>query len=542
MYFAPYMQYVRSIGTVAFAGILLSTLPGCRKDAGPARWDIDVALPLFTTQLTIGDLIPDSLLAVGADGTVSLVYTSALFAVDLDTLLGLPDTSFIYAYAFPLPGNDQFNLPAGFPVISQNNVLRFDLPQVQLSRLDIRSGELQVDMRNKITSRVLGHFEIPSGQFPDGVNALDMAVDPGTPSAPAMATLIRDLSGTRFDLRGPTYNQVNTLTTNVAATLDPDGSGATVTNQDSVVVQVGYNALITAYAKGYFGTNTISQEEEESRLTLFDRFVAGSLDLDQVTMRLHVENGVGMDIQVRLNTFQAVNSRTGVTVDLQNALLQGPINLNRATDLGNGFTPSHYLRTLDNSNSNIDAFVENLPDRVRYGVEILLNPLGNISNGNDFLYYESELKADLELEVPLSIIASGLTLENFSRPDLPGDAENPALDRGTLHLLATNGFPFDARVVLELVDEENTLLSTIEVDGAVRAGNIGPNGLVSSVTRSTLHAPLDAFQVDLLYAGARLRTRVVFDTDADLGHVRVLDSYALDLQVTVDGNYIVNGQ
>ncbi len=542
MYFAPCMQYARSIGTVAFAGILLSTVQGCRKDAGPARWDIDVAAPLLTTRLTIGDLVPDSLLSVGPDGMVSLVYTSELFAVDLDTLLGLPDTSFVYAYAFPLPGNDQFNLPAGFPVISQNNVLRFDLPEVQLTRLDIRSGELQVDMRNKINSRVLGHFELPSGQFPDGVNTLDMAVDPGSPGAPAMSTLTRDLSGTRFDLRGPTYDQVNTLTTNVAATLDPDGSGATVTNQDSVVVQVGYNELITAYAKGYFGTNTITQEDEESRLTLFDRFVGGSLDLDQVTMRLHVENGVGMDIQVRLNAFEAINSRTGVSVDLQNAILQGPINLNRATDNGDGFTPSHYQRTLDNTTSNIDAFVENLPDRVRYDVEIQLNPLGDISNGNDFLYYESELKADIELEVPLSIIASGLTLENFSRPDLPGDAENPTLQHGTLHLFASNGFPFDARLLLDLVDDENNVLSSIPVDGMVLAGNIGPNGIVSSATRSELHAPLNSEQVDLLYAGARLRTRVVFDTDADLGHVRVLDRYALDLQVTVDGNYMVNGR
>ena len=53
---------------------------------------------------------------------------------------------------------------------------------------------------------------------------------------------------------------------------------------------------------------------------------------------------------------------------------------------------------------------------------------------------------------------------------------------------------------------------------------------------------MNGAQVDLLYGDARLRTRVVFDTDAQLGHVRVLDSYFMDLQVTVDGNYIVNGQ
>lgn len=542
MYFAPYMQYVGSMRTVAFAGIIFLLLQGCRKEDGPARWDVDVALPLLTTRLTIGDLVPDSLHAVGSDGTVTLVYASELFAVDLDTLLGLPDTTFSYAYAMPLVGNDQFSLPAGFPVISQNNLVRFALPQVQLTRLDIRSGDLHVDMRNMINSTVLGQFGIPTAQFPDGANTLSVAVGPGSPGQPALGTVTRDLAGTRLDLRGPTFDQVNSLATNVAANLDPEGSGALVTNQDSVVVQVRYNNLVAAYARGYFGTSTITRTDQESRLTLFDRFVGGDLDLDQVSMRVHVENGVGMDIQVRLSSFQAYNSRTGAVVDMQHAIMQGPINLDRAVDHGNGFAPSQYQRVLDNTNSNLDAFIENLPDRVRYGVEIQLNPLGDISNGNDFLYYESRLAADLEMEVPLTLIAADLTLEQFSKPDLPGDAEHPGIEQGTLHLFANNGFPFAARILLDLVDEEGNVLSTVPVEGSVQAGHIGTDGLVNAPVRSTVHAPLNSAQVALLYGEARLRTRVAFDTDPQYGHVRVLDTYAMDIQVTVDGTYMVNGQ
>lgn len=542
-YFAAYMEYERPLRSVAFWSLLfLFTASGCRKDAGPASWDVDVAAPLLTTRLTIAHLIPDSLVSTGADGAVTLVYRSELFAVDLDTLLNLPDTNFTYPYAFPLPPNDQFNLPAGFPVISENNLVRFNLPQVQLTRLDLREGELRIDMRNKIASRVTGEFQVPSANFPDGNSTLSVTVEPGTPANPSFANVLRSLAGTRFDLRGPNFNQVNTLATNVSAALDPAGTGATVTNQDSVIVEASYRGLVTNYAKGYFGMNELTFPEEQSRLGLFDAFVGGNLDLDQVTLRVKVENGVGMDMQVRLNSFQAINSRTGSTVDMQHSILQGPINLNRAIDHGNGFTPSYYENILDNSNSNVDAFVESMPDLVRYGLDIRLNPLGDIGNGNDFLYYESKLKASIELEVPLAIIATDLVLESVAKPDLPGDSANRAIRQGTLHLFATNGFPFDARVVLDIVDLERNVLSSIPVEGTIASAFLGSDGLVQSTTNSAVHAPLTPDQVDLLYGPGRIRTRVVFNTADQSQHVRILDSYALDLQVTVDGTYIVNGQ
>ncbi|HOY30037.1 MAG TPA: hypothetical protein PLR96_13765, partial [Flavobacteriales bacterium] len=186
--------------------------------------------------------------------------------------------------------------------------------------------------------------------------------------------------------------------------------------------------------------------------------------------------------------------------------------------------------------------IENMPDEVRYGLDIRLNPLGDISNGNDFLYFESALKASLELEVPLAVIATDLVLENVAKPDLPGDAETPAITEGTLNLFANNGFPFDARIVLDIVDLERNVLSQLQVEGEVPAGLLGPNGIVSTPVRSSVSARLTPAQVALLYGEGRIRTRVVFNTDAATGHVRIYDHYGMDLQFTVEGNFIVNSQ
>jgi hypothetical protein len=295
------------------------------------------------------------------------------------------------------------------------------------------------------------------------------------------------------------------------------------------------------YAKGYFGSRVVNIGPDTSELGLFDAIIDGTLDLDEATLRLRLENGFGADIQIALQDVTAMNTRTGAVVDLQHAILPGPINLNRALDQGNAPSASVYQNTLNNGNSNIDQFLENLPDRLAYRMQLRLNPLGDISNGNDFLYAQSELKASMELEVPLRIMASGLTLETYSTPELPGTAAGHALNDGTLTLYATNGFPLSAGLQLAIVDAEGTVLSEIPVSGSVPSAPLGPGGIVSSPSTGTLSVHLSAEQVDLLYANTRLRSRVVFSTSSATQHLRLLDRYAFDLQITAAFNYLVNG-
>lgn len=536
------MQYERPTLWVAFLGsVFLSTLAGCRKEADPARWDIDVLGPLITTRFTLSDILADSLQDIAEDGSITLVYTEELFSIDLDTVLVIPDTTFLYPYAFPLPGNDSFDLPAGFPVITENNLIRFNLPDVSLRDLTVQEGVLELRMRNKINSRVNGRFTLPSAVFSDGSNILETSVAAGTPAAPSFSTAIRDLAGSRFDLRGPNFNEVNTLATSVNAQLDPNGTGATVTNQDSVVVEASYRDVVPRYARGYFGTRTIASGPEVNRFGLFDDFISGTLDLDRVQLRLNVENGIGMDLRVRLNRFQAVNTRTGTSVDMEHAILNGPINLDRALNTGNGFQPSHYQTTLDNDDSNVDAFLENLPDEIHYDLDVELNPLGNISNGNDFVYYDSKLRAELELEVPLALIATDLVLENIVKPDLPGDENDQVIHSGTLKLFATNGFPFDAQVVLDIVGPERDLLSSVPVSGTITSGWLDPDGIVQATTDSELSADLNEEQMELLYGEGRFRVRVVFNTADQTRHIRLLERYMLDMQFTLGARYFVNG-
>ena len=514
-------------------------LTGCRKDDTPSRWDIDALAPLVTTSFSIRDLLADSLLVTAADGGLTLVYSSELFSVDLDSVLSAPDTNFFYRYALPTPGPLMF--PPGLEILNINDVSRFEIDGVSLSYLELREGQLAIDTRNMVASTILGSFELQGVTFPDGPALVTTSVGPGSPASPATSSTSRNLAGSRFDLRGPEFNSVNTVTSLISTRLDPNGSGAEVTDQDSVIIDVRYSGLVPQYAKGFFGQRVVDPEQETTGLDLFNNIISGSLDVDQVTLRLRVENGIGMDIQIALDQFQAVNTRTGATVDLTHSILNGPINLNRALDQGNGPLPSFYENILDNSDSNIDEFLEVLPDEVRYDIELRLNPLGDISNGNDFLYYESRLRADLELEVPLNIIASDLTLESLVTPTLPGTAEGHALQSGELMLFGSNGFPFSAQLELAIVDGNGEVLSTIPVNGVLAPGILGPDRTVIASVDSRTSAWISAGQMDLLYGGNKLRVRAAFNTSDQLEHLRILERYRLDLQITARANYVVNG-
>jgi len=520
--------------------ILILLAAGCRKDPRGPQWDVDILAPLVTTSLTIRNLVADSLLVADPDGQVTLLYSSQLFAVDLDTLLQAPDTSFDYRYGLPFPG--PLNFPAGFIFFNENDVSRFDLGDIALRYLRLREGTLDVDMTNMLASKVLATFTLPGAALASGPAILTRTVGPGSPASPTLANERRDLAGAVFDLRGPSFNSVNTLTTNFTAQLDTAGNGATVTSMDSLIAVASYRGLVPQYARGYFGSRTIGVEPAETTLDLFRNIVSGTLDLDQATLRVKVLNGLGADIQVDLDHLQAVNSRTGSTVDLTHAIFQGPINLGRALDLGNGFQPTLYQNTLDNNNSNVDLFLENLPDKVRYAMDLKLNPLGDISNGNDFLYFDSKLRADLELEVPLRLIANELTLQTFAKPDLPGSAGNRALRSGKLMVFADNGFPFGARLEIDIVDDDDQVLGSVTVEGWIASGIPGPDGFVHAPTASRTVAQLDAAQLDQLYAGGRFRIRAAFTTADPARHVQLLERYRMDLRITVGANYMVNGK
>ncbi|MBP8822479.1 MAG: hypothetical protein KBH07_02400 [Flavobacteriales bacterium] len=517
---------------------LASGLAGCRKDRIPPRWDVDLLAPLVQTSLTIGDLVPDSILFTDPAGNVSILYTSELFSLSLDTVLSAPDTSFQYAYALPFPG--PFLLQPGTTFNTSNEVTQFELEDLQLSKLIVRSGQLDMVITNMMNGPITGDFSLPGATLGGIPFHMQLQATPGTPGAPSTTNASRLLDGYEFDLRGPGFNQVNALATHLSYSIAPGGGAVSISGQDSLLALVAYHDIIPQYATGSFGTHAMEVEPASTNLDLFAN-LSGTLDLDQVNARLKITNGIGVDARANIHYLRSENSTTGQSVDLLSTITTGPVNIDRALDLGHTFQTAQNVFDLNNGNSNIDLFLENLPDGIGYAMDITINPLGDISNGHDFLYYDSRLIAELEVDIPLRLIATDLTLRQAMEVDLPGTEAGHALQSGTLHLFAQNGFPFSAMVELAVSTADGQVLSLLAPGGAVASGNLGPDGFVASSTSSRLDFQVNSEQMSLLHQTGNLLVTARFNTADQLQHVQLLDSYRLDLQLTLEANYLVNG-
>jgi hypothetical protein len=141
----------------------------------------------------------------------------------------------------------------------------------------------------------------------------------------------------------------------------------------------------------------------------------------------------------------------------------------------------------------------------------------------------------------LRLIATDLVLQQTTAVDLPGSDEGHALQSGLLHLFATNGFPFSAGIVLEIINDADQVVGQIPVQGVMASGILGADGLVTASVDSQLDAAVSEDLMDLLYSAGRLRISTLFNTADQSQHVQLLDGYRMDLQVTVEANYLVNG-
>lgn len=515
---------------------LLLLIFGCRKESDRARWDIDLLAPLAETTLTISDLLPDSITQTDSDNNIVIEYESVLFELGIDTLFQIPDTSFAYLYALPIPG--PVNLNPGTQVLNSMEDNNLDLDPILLTEAILREGTVTVSALSKVGTPTISELTLTSALLAGTPLQMTLNIPSGSVAQPSMVTETRDVSGYSLDLTGQMNNSANVITNNVTLTTDPSGNAVSVTDQDSLNSVISYANIVPNYAKGYLGqrVETLNETVDISAFENLD----GSFDLEQIKITLQVENGIGVDAQLRIN---ALNSIGNSTIALNHPFANGVTNITRAIDQGGtGFTPNVQDIVIDNTNSNIDLFVENLPSQLQLDGELEINPLGNFSNGNDFIYYDSQFALKVLTEIPLSIIASNAVLTEVLEIELPGDVDSQSITEGTLHFFINNGFPLSAVLGLEVFGEPNASSSTpVPVSGSITSAQLDVNGDVVSPVESQVSVVLSEQDIQRLYASGKVRIGVEFDTQPTGQFVKFKESHFMDVQVTADFKYIVNG-
>jgi len=309
-------------------------------------------------------------------------------------------------------------------------------------------------------------------------------------------------------------------------------SPISVSNQDTLYIQNNLASFQLQSAKGYFGQDNITVGPDSSSIDLFNKITAGIIDISQLSANFELINGIGVDAQIQINQI-SVNDPLNNQLNLGHSIIGQNININRAFQSGNTITPSIFSTTFDQNNSNIVAMIEAMPNQMNYGMQLQINPLGNVSGHNDFVYKEHPFQVNLDLLMPLDLIANNLTLQDTIDININ---DTGAINYGSLYIEIDNGFPIEAQLLLSIENGNNDLLSP----NTINAAAIDLNGSVVGSTISQHTLDLSSNDIEALKTNKKLILTIIFNTADPSNYITLYDFYELNFKISTQFNSTIN--
>ena len=450
-----------------------------------------------------------------------------------------------------------------------NMVLR-GLDEIQLSHMKIREGLLRLEAVSTIDDSLFFYFAIPSASV-DGVPfEANHVVPPAPPGDTAYYYYDFPFNGYDLDLRGVgpfeqaagmdldgngiiDADTINTFVQFLTGRIDSTGEIVHISLSDSLYINMEVVELVGEYGIGYLGKDTIQFGPATAEFDMFNSITDGTIDFSDVTVNFNVSNGIGADANIQFDEMSSINTNTNTIIPLVNADFNNEINIISATDnfgAGPDFFPSEYNLTLDGSNSNIEEFLENLPDKISYSLtldrnaSVLSEPTipEIISNPPNFIYYEGGLEANMEVEIPMTFASNNLTLVDTTELNLSAYSDQTAINSGSFTLLVDNGFPFDATVTLELLDEFGNVTNTLVSSQTAQSAELNGQGIVSESTESIIIFNISNDELADVFNATQVLIRTSFTTTDNPNHIKIYSYYGINLVLTADFNYNFNNQ
>jgi len=528
---------MRFIYKISLFVLLFLALQSCRKSF-ETDWDLDIEAPIARSKLNIKNFFSDSLFSSDPTGLLHLAFSKKIAGFQLDSLVQLPDT--ILNYPFVMPPNSKLFLPPGNSIPGFPQTQEINLPLsggVELRSAIINNGNIQIAYSNSYTQPLIFNLVLPYTTKYGWPFTINETVYPGTNNA----IKFYDISGFDVKFTGSTLNKVNSLVQVVDVKVAPFAQPDTIRGGQGVNSQISYKDLVPYYVEGYFGQQNIDLPYDSAALNLSNNLQISNFQINSASIVFKIVNEFGVDINAQLSNIKSINTISNTAVTL-NASGLSNININKAgktIGFSNPVFPSIKTISVNTVNSNLKPFLENLPDYLTYQGKIVVNPFGNISASNDFAFLNTGIDIYADVDMPLQIRADYFKLVSNSTLDLTNVKQIDNINYGDIVLQCTNGFPFNA--VLQgyiLNDQKQKIDSLFNVPGnVIKEGLVDVNNIVISSVYTELRIPLTREKLQNLKLCKSIQFVSQFNLPPQPPDIKLLDSYNLDLVLSLDVNY-----
>ena len=278
--------------------------------------------------------------------------------------------------------------------------------------------------------------------------------------------------------------------------------------------------------KGSMSENAVIIDEDiyELDLDVFNEFPDGVTFADP---RLHLISNNSTPFRGVISSDFSGETEAGDRMDLATPFIQ----MSASDPLKTCVIDS---TTLDKSNSNIQLFMDQLPEQLYYQGELVLNPGGELSEEVE-LDDTDRIYVGYSIELPMDLMINSMM--DIDTLDLSENDVLSKLEKAKFIVESENGFPMDAEAFIDIYDAEtDQVTETIETNLLVGA-EVDSEGIVTKTTQHTETIELTDSQIEKLQKADQLfiRIRIVTSDYEKNTSVILLATNQISMQITLKG-------
>ena len=497
---------------------LIALFFGCKRE--PTTWTVDVALPIIDDGWSWVDVIEgaseNGYVDVAEGSPAVLKFEGPVADWEIPSLTELPDTIVAQELTPDFTGGP-FPVPPGAVLLDTEEDIVFQGIDQQFSSLVLSAGRIDYFVESSTNGYVELQYAFPSVTVGGQPVELNVVLPPSDGVAFQTESGTIDIAGAVIDLTGVSGNEINRIASQLIIGTPTDIiDTAQVYGTDSIRVRMHFQDMLVEQVAGYFGQETVAFEVDQTVFQPSD-FPGGFLQIEPTRATLQFRNTIAADLRLQLDAL----SVDGIAV--RHPLLGVPQQIARADWNGEEVEPTVWEMDLLETAPALFDLLGYLPEVVSASGEALLNPLGDVSGGQDYFDTRQPPQLYLDFEWPLEG-----AIENFRViRSLAFEGTELAGFDGELIVRVTNGYPVQWQVT-GTWDYEDPALDA-EVFTAVAAAF--PTNEVAEV-----RIPIDE---------ARLASPATLTIEAAMtseGPVQFTGMERVRVQVACEGTYQVSVQ